>query len=69
MKLGHGNSGGPGAAPAAAVWGGVDFLPVLYCLTAQASSPVERTSRVGPDRQYFLPIADCPETEVPIANM
>ena len=49
--------------------GGVDFLPALYWLTAQASSPVEKTSRVGPDKQYFLPIADCPGTEVPIENM
>ena len=64
MKLGHGASGGSRAALAAAVGRGegIDLRPALYCLitlTAQASSPVKRTSRVVPDRQYFLPIADC----------
>ena len=53
-------------------WGrgeGVDLRPALYCLAAQASSLVKRASRIGPDRQHFLPIADFPGTEVPIANI
>ena len=52
-----GGGGGGAVAALPQQWGkggGVDLRSALYCLTAQASSPVERTSRVGPDRQYFF---------------